>query len=169
MKVSFKYNEELKNYAKSLGGKWNAEEKVWEIPDDSYDDFKYKAMDLGVELETPSPASKTAGQERETAKASSNATAYRPAAAGAGMNTSTVGRSDTSRNAAAAQQSTLQGTAGSRNQGSIWLGRSRDGRYLIMKINLVAFSEDVQAVLDGTKKGAKFRVMMPRQQQGPNE
>jgi len=47
-------------------------------------------------------------------------------------------------------------------QGTIWLGRSKDGRFLIMRINLVAFAGDVQAVLNGQKKGARFRVMAAR-------
>jgi len=149
MKVSFKYNEELKNYAKSVGGKWDPNEKVWEIPDDAYDDVRYKAMDLGVTLETP--ATGPAGQGRAAAGPRTPPKAVAPTAT-------------TTTTTAAPQQPHFTGTAGPRNQGTIWLGRSRDGRYMIMRINLVAFTEDVQAVLDGTKRGARFRVMAPRPQ-----
>ena len=148
MKVSFKYNEELKNYAKSVGGKWDPNEKVWEIPDDAYDDVRYKAMDLGVTLETP--ATGPAGQGT--------------APTGLRMPPPKVAAPTTTTTTPQSQQPRSTGTVGPRNQGTIWLGRSRDGRYMIMRINLVAFTEDVQAVLDGTKRGARFRVMMPKPQ-----
>ncbi|MEM3432613.1 MAG: hypothetical protein QXP27_00350 [Candidatus Methanomethyliaceae archaeon] len=60
-------------------------------------------------------------------------------------------------------------SAASQKEGRIWLGRSRDGKYLIMRINLLAFAEDVQAVLNGTKKGARFRVMPANKPQKTNQ
>jgi len=141
MKVSFKYNEELKNYVKSVGGKWDPDAKAWDIPDEAYDDVRYKAMDLGVDLST------YVGRKREDASAPARSPAPTP--------------SQVPENA----QRKRTGTPSTGRQGTIFLGRSKDGRYMIMRINLVAFAEDVQAVLDGTKRGAKFRVMMPRPRQ----
>jgi len=148
VKVSFKYNEELKNYIKSVGGKWDPDTKMWDVPDEAYDDVRYKAMDLGVALGTA-----------VTAPAGKGGATSTPAPASASASTST--------SAATTKTTKPQQPrpAGQRNQGTIWLGRSKDGRYMIMRINLVAFAEDVQAVLDGTKKGARFRVMMPRPRQ----
>lgn len=143
MKVSFKYNEELKNYIKSVGGKWDPDTKMWDVPDEAYDDVRYKAMDLGVALGTAVTA---------------------PAGKGGAAPTPTPAPASASASAATIKPQQPR-PAGQRNQGTIWLGRSKDGRYMIMRINLVAFAEDVQAVLDGTKKGARFRVMMPRPRQ----
>jgi hypothetical protein len=143
VKVSFKYNEELKNYIKSVGGKWDPDTKMWDVPDEAYDDVRYKAMDLGVALGTAVTA---------------------PAGKGGAAPTPTPAPASASASAATIKPQQPR-PAGQRNQGTIWLGRSKDGRYMIMRINLVAFAEDVQAVLDGTKKGARFRVMMPRPRQ----
>lgn len=154
MKVGFKYNEELKEYIKSVGGKWDPDSKMWDVPDEAYDDVRYKAMDLGVALQTIVGQSNGA----QTKPARTSTPAPTPTAPTPTSTTAEAPRTVQSRG-----QGQGQGQA-PRQQGAIWLGRSKDGRYLIMRINLVAFAEDVQAVLSGEKRGARFRVMMPRTQ-----
>ncbi|MEM3675050.1 MAG: hypothetical protein QXG08_06225 [Candidatus Methanomethyliaceae archaeon] len=132
--VTSKYNQELVEYIKSVGGKWHPDRKAWEIPDEEYDGVRYKANSLGITL-----------------------TVMRNCAPGPGSLQATAAQGQGGARGVAPAES-----AAPRREGRIWLGRSRDGKYLIMRINLLAFAEDVQAVLNGTKKGARFRVMPAR-------
>jgi len=45
------------------------------------------------------------------------------------------------------------------------LRRSRDGRFVMVNINLIAFSEDVEKLLKGEVNSVRFRVMRPRPKQ----
>ena len=130
--VSSKYNPELAEYIKSVGGRWNPEVKAWDVPEDSYDDVKYKAMELGVTLETHN---QKGGQ---------------------------VGGFVSSKGQVMAQNryNTRENT-----QGTIRLRRSRDGRFVMVNINLIAFSEDVEKLLKGELNSVRFRVMRPRPRQ----
>lgn len=165
-KIDFRYNKELVAFAREIGGRWNKEEKVWEIPDDKVSAIKTKAEALGVTLNFPRTAARAdvAGSGIEESEGEGAAAPY-------------GGRQDYPRkngyyNPAAkdARQRMQEGhnNNGGENrpqQGSIWLRKSNDGRFLLMRIDLVAFAEDVQAVLDGSKKGARFRIMVPRPQE----
>ena len=137
MYISSKYNKELVEYIKSVGGKWDPAKRMWEIPDSEYEGVRRKAYSLGVTLSVV----------RNGSGSQAPAPSTQPGQGGA-------------RGAAPAQSAAPQ-----RSEGRIWLGRSKDGRFLIMRINLVAFAEDVQAVMSGEKKGARFRVMAARPRQ----
>jgi len=149
MKIETPYNEELKEYIKSVGGKWDPASKAWDIPDEAYDDVKYKAMEMGLTINTyvGSKRPSAAQQQTQVQAQAQVGTRAQPASQGGGA-----------RGAAPAGQ----GAASQGKQGTIWLGRSKDGRFLVMRINLVAFADDVQAVLSGQKKAARFRVMAAR-------
>lgn len=122
--VSSRYNPELAEYIKSVGGRWNPEIKAWEVPEDSYEDVRYKAMELGVTLETPTQKGGLIGGAL-----------------------------------------TPSGERRGNMQGTIRLRRSRDGRFVMVNINLIAFSEDVEKLLKGEVNSVKFRVMRPRPRQ----
>lgn len=130
--VSSKYNPELAEYIKSVGGRWNPEIKAWDVPEDSYEDVKHKAMELGVTLET---RGQKGGQVSGVAPS--------------GGQTSTQSRHNSQKNM----------------QGTIRLRRSRDGRFVMVSINLIAFSEDVEKLLKGEINSVRFRVMRPRPRQ----
>jgi len=132
--VSSRYNPELAEYIKSVGGRWNPEIKAWDVPEDAYDDVKYKAMELGVTLET---------------------TAQKIGRMGGKVSPSTGG--EVSARSKSDSQKNLQGT--------IRLRRSRDGRFVMVNINLIAFSEDVEKLLKGEVNSVRFRVMRPRPRQ----
>lgn len=126
--VSSRYNPELAEYIKSIGGRWNPDIKAWDVPEDSYDDVKYKAMELGVELETR-PQKGEQMSKTVTSGKFSGSSGY-----------------DSQKNM----------------QGTIRLRRSRDGRFVMVNINLIAFSEDVEKLLKGEANSVRFRVMRPR-------
>lgn len=127
--VSSRYNPQLAEYIKSVGGRWNPELKVWDVPEDAYEDVKYKAMELGVTLETRLQKTE---QAIATRKGVSTPVGYDA-------------------------QKSMQGT--------IRLRRSRDGRFVMVNINLIAFAEDVEKLLKGETDSARFRVMRPRPRQ----
>ena len=41
---------------------------------------------------------------------------------------------------------------------------SRDGRFVLISVNLIAFAEDVKKMLDGERRTVKFRMLPPRRQ-----
>jgi hypothetical protein len=132
--VSSRYNPELAEYIKSVGGRWNPEIKAWDVPEDAYDDVKYKAMELGITLETPAQKIGRAGVK---------------VSPGTGGEVPAQSRPDSQKNM----------------QGTIRLRRSRDGRFVMVNINLIAFSEDVEKLLKGEVNSVRFRVMRPRPKQ----
>lgn len=109
VKFSCKYNAALVEFLKSIGGKWNAEAKVWNVPDDKRAEVEAKPKELGVD-----------GLKVEAEKPRS-----------------------------------LDGT--------VRMRLSRDGRFVLISVNMLAFAEDVKALLDGKRKSVRFRVLPPRQ------
>jgi len=109
-----------------MGGKWEPTTKTWEIHDGQYDDVRYNAMEMGLSVGIH------VGSKQEQSQPL---------------------KSQPLTQAPPQFQDRAQGRVPPK-QGTIWLGRSKDGRFLIMRINLVAFAGDVQAVLSGQKKGA---------------
>lgn len=108
VKVSCKYNAAFVEFLKSIGGKWNAEGKFWEVPDGRRAEVEAKARELGVN-----------GLKVEAEK--------------------------------------LQPL-----EGAIRMRLSRDGRFVLISVNMLAFAEDVKALLDGKRKSVRFRVLPPR-------
>ena len=49
-------------------------------------------------------------------------------------------------------------------EGTIRMRLSRDGRFVLISVNLIAFAEDVKKMLDGKRRTVKFRILPPRQQ-----
>jgi len=52
-------------------------------------------------------------------------------------------------------------------EGVIRMRKSKDGRFVLISINLIAFTEDVKQMLDGERENVRFKVLppMPVQQQ----
>ena len=48
-------------------------------------------------------------------------------------------------------------------EGTIRMRLSRDGRFVLISVNLIAFVEDVKAMLDGRRKTVRFRILPPQQ------
>jgi hypothetical protein len=53
-------------------------------------------------------------------------------------------------------------------EGEIRLRRSRDGRFVLMSMNLIAFTTDVEDLISGKKDSVKFRLLPPRPPQQQN-
>jgi len=47
-------------------------------------------------------------------------------------------------------------------EGVIRMRLSEDGRFVLVSVNLLAFSEDVKQMLDGKRRSVRFRVLPPR-------
>lgn len=47
-------------------------------------------------------------------------------------------------------------------EGTIRMRMSRDGRFVLISINLLAFTEDIKEMLDGKRRSVRFRVLPPR-------
>ena len=47
-------------------------------------------------------------------------------------------------------------------EGTIRMRLSRDGRFVLISINLIAFTDDVKRMLDGERRTVRFRVLPPR-------
>jgi hypothetical protein len=52
-------------------------------------------------------------------------------------------------------------------EGVIRMRKSKDGRFVLLSMNLIAFTEDVKQMLDGERENVRFKVLppMPVQQQ----
>ncbi|MCQ5377241.1 MAG: hypothetical protein NO516_04225 [Candidatus Methanomethylicia archaeon] len=163
VKVSFRYNQDLVAWIKSrgVGATWSREEKLWEIPDEIIDELKLKAEELGIEL--------TIGGAQPQRKAP---VAKAPSTYG-GQQRDQMGYLEWDQRPATPQQkqvyegqpSAQQPSAPAsdwRKEGEIRLRRSRDGRFVLVSMNLIAFASDVQDLLSGAKTSVKFRVLPPR-------
>ena len=49
-------------------------------------------------------------------------------------------------------------------EGTIRMRLSRDGRFVLISVNLIAFAEDVKRMLDGKRRTVRFRILPPRRQ-----
>ena len=47
-------------------------------------------------------------------------------------------------------------------EGVIRMRLSKDGRFVLISINLIAFAEDVKQMLEGRRYSVRFRVLPPR-------
>jgi len=139
VKVAFKYNPELVDWIKqsAVGSRWNPSEKFWDVPDSAIDALKAKAEELGVDLKiTETAAAETIGRPLERAQ-------Y---AGGAGQISS-----------APRASGTLQ-----TREGDIRLRKSKDGRFVIISITLIADTQDVEQLISGALPSVKFRILPPR-------
>lgn len=159
-KISFKYNPELVQWLKQTGtgSRWNPNERVWEVPDGILEELRVKADELGVDLNVAgaTPTSKPPGRQQIFEKGYVE---------GEEPETSSKPYSAPYRGASG------EAPSGARvGEGEIRLRRSRDGRFVLISMNLIAFSEDVKQLLAGEKDSVRFRVLppRPRPQQNPN-
>lgn len=53
-------------------------------------------------------------------------------------------------------------------EATITMRLSRDGRFILMPVTLIAFTSDVKQMLEGKRKSVRFRVLPPRQQYEKN-
>jgi len=160
VKVSFRYKPELVQWIKSSGSgsTWNREEKVWEIPEEILDELRIKAKELGVEVKVQQDQvvpKGTAPQPELQGRQQAGKMGYIEyesrfdqgrAGSGIGMKTEAE---------APAQRSSPV------KEGEIRLRRSKDGRFVLININLIAFASDVEDLIKGTKTSVKFRVLPP--------
>lgn len=116
VKVSSRYNPSFAEFLKSIGGKWNAEAKAWEVSEERIAEVEAKAKELNVE-----------GLKIGSGKQ--------------------------------AQQNQLA-------EGAIRMRLSRDGRFVLISVDMIAFAEDVKALIEGKRKTVRFRVLPPRQRAG---
>jgi len=49
-------------------------------------------------------------------------------------------------------------------EGTIRMRLSRDGRFVLISVNLIAFADDVKRMLDGKRRTVRFRILPPRRQ-----
>jgi hypothetical protein len=47
-------------------------------------------------------------------------------------------------------------------EGAIRMKLSKDGRFVLISVDLLAFTEDVRQMLDGKRRSVRFRVLPPR-------
>jgi len=160
VRVSFKYNPELVQWLKQTGtgSRWNPSERTWEVPNGLLEELRFKADELGVDLNVTgtAPMTKPSGKQQTFEKGyvewEEPETSSKPYAA-------------------PYRGASQEAPSGARvGEGEIRLRRSRDGRFVLISMNLIAFSEDVKQLLAGEKNSVRFRVLppRPRPQQNPN-
>lgn len=164
VKVAFRYNQELVQWIKSSGSgaKWNRDEKVWEFPDELLDSLMAKAAELNIEVKTSSGAPQARADQQAQPpreryqRQSDDQLGY-------------VEWDDPQRQQKQAPQETTevrqaapseQRTSGLK-EGEIRLRRSRDGRFVLISMNMIAFATDVEDLMSGRKDSVKFRLLPP--------
>ncbi len=146
VKVSFKYTPELVEWIKKAGpgSRWNPSEKVWEIPDNLLEDLRAKAEGMGIDINVageggPAPQARPLTAPQTYTKQQAERLGYTEWD----------------------EQPSKGGTFRAK-EGDIELTRSRDGKYVLIRINLIANTEDLQSFLAGREPSVKFRVLPPR-------
>lgn len=161
VKVSFKYTPELVNWIKQSGSgsRWNPAEKVWEVPDPFLENLRAQAESMGVEL-------KVAAEEGSVARPVAGA----PVQAIDRQKAEVMGYMEWDERP---QAQASRGSGAQPMEGDIQLRRSRDGRFVLismnmnLNINMIANSKDVEDLMVGTKNSVKFRILPPRPRTQP--
>jgi hypothetical protein len=146
VKVSFKYTPALVEWIKQAGpgSRWNPSEKVWDIPETLLDELRAKAEGMGIDVNVVGERGSPSQTKPLTA-----AQAYSK------QQTERLGYMEWD------ERPSRGGTFRAR-EGDIELTRSRDGKYVLIRINLIANTEDLQSFLAGKEPSVKFRVLPPR-------
>ncbi len=150
VKVSFPYNEDMKEFVKKAGARWDKDSRTWDVPEESFPEVKDKAHELGLEIQSGAGVGTGAGGLPGRRYYQSEAGGRAPAGAVPG----------------AAEREGAGASTGAPKEGTITLGKSRDGRYVLMSINLLAFTEDLQKLISGQTSRVRFRVLPPRPREG---
>ncbi len=160
VKVSFRYKPELVQWIKSSGSgsTWNREEKVWEVPEEILEELGAKAKELGVEIKVQ--------QDQAAPKVMAPQTdAQSMQQVGKMGYIEYESRFDQGRAVSGIGMRAEPGAPSQRSspvkEGEIRLRRSRDGRFVLINIDLIAFASDVEDLIKGTKTSVKFRVLPP--------
>ena len=143
VKVSSRYNPKFAEYLKSIGGKWDPDSRSWDVPDAARQEVEGKArelnvQDLKIEAEGPigEPVAEAIMEAPIREAPAARATSRAPAAKEAPA------------------------------EGAIRMKLSKDGRFVLISINLLAFAEDVKQMLEGRRYSVRFRVLPPRGHSG---
>jgi len=151
VKVSSSFNQGFVDYLKSIGGRWDPEARCWDVPDQYREQVMAKARELGVqnlriEQETPQPQT-------------SQQPASLPRPLGEIVREAPIREAPVKEGAAARRRS----GEGERREGAIRMRMSRDGRFILISIDLLAFTNDVKEMLAGKRRSVRFRVLPPRE------
>jgi hypothetical protein len=143
VRVSCRYNQAFADFLKTVGGRWDPELRTWEVPDDRILEVEAKAKDLGVQnlrIELTSPAVKApvkappAAPPEAPPEVKSEAPSEAPSESPA-----------------------------RRGEGVIRMRLSRDGRFVLISMDLLAFAEDVKALMEGKRGSVRFRILSRNQ------
>jgi hypothetical protein len=135
VKVSSKYNPKFAEYLKSVGGKWDPKSRSWDVPV-AKEEVEAKARELNV-------------QDLKI-----EAAVEEPTVRGAAMPSIKEAVVEAQIRESAAKEAPAEG--------AIRMKMSRDGRFVLISINLLAFAEDVKQMLEGKRRSVRFRVLPPR-------
>lgn len=155
MRVSSSFKQEFVDFLKSIGGKWDPEARCWEVPDQYREQVISKARELGVQNLKIEQEAQPAAQAQQPVslprplKEIAKETIKEPAE-GEGKTVSPV-----------RERREARGTA--QQEGAIRMRMSRDGRFILISIDLLAFTDDVKEMLAGKRKSVRFRVLPPRE------
>jgi hypothetical protein len=146
VKVSFRYTAELVNWIKETGGsRWSPAEKTWDVPESVLEGLKAKALELGVDLKVSSPVGAEGAARAPMRSIPPIEYQSRPFGRAAGNE----------------PEQQLEAPPQLR-EGDIRLRRSKDGRFVIVSMTLIANTEDIKQLLAGSKTSVRFRVLPPR-------
>jgi hypothetical protein len=160
VKVSFKYTPELVTWIKQSGSgsRWNPAEKVWEVPDPFLEDLRARAESIGVELKVAAEDSSAA---RPVTGTPPQAIDRQKAESMGYMEWDERPQAQASRSSGAQLM-----------EGDIQLRRSRDGRFVLINMNIsmnmIEDSKDVEDLMAGIKNSVKFRILPPRPRTQPD-
>lgn len=165
VKVAFRYNQELVQWIKSSGSgaKWNRDEKVWEFPDELLDSLMGKASELGVEVKTSSGAQQArADQQAQPPRERYQRQSDDQLGYVEWDDPQRSQKQSPQENADTRQAAPFEQRTSALKEGEIRLRRSRDGRFVLISMNMIAFATDVEDLITGRKDSVKFRLLPPR-------
>lgn len=152
VKVAFRYTPELVEWIKQAGpgSRWNPNEKVWDVPDSLVAALKAKAEELGVQVKVTGEA----GTEADT-----GVRALPRGVVGEtyGRQPENLGYMEWEKPAAKPPGTTVQA-----KEGDIRLRRSKDGRFVIVSMTLIANTQELEQLLSGERSSVRFRILPPR-------
>ena len=151
VKVAFRYTPELVDWIKQAGpgSRWNPAEKVWDVPDSILEELRFKADELGVEL-------KVVGSEAVANAATVGSTRE--------IKDTTQSRQDEKLGYMEWEKPVSKPSAGAvqAREGDIRLRRSKDGRFVIISMTLIANTQEIEQLLGGARTSVRFRILPPR-------
>jgi hypothetical protein len=153
VKVSFRYTPELVQWIKQAGpgSRWNPNEKAWDVPDSILPALRAKAEELGVQVNVTGEGE----IEDDTRMSGSTRGAVGETY---GRQAEKLGYMEWEKPA----EKPVAPTTVQVKEGDIRLRRSKDGRFVIMNITLIANSQELQQLISGETTSVRFRILPPR-------